>query len=251
MPSSCSVGSETRPAVTWWANSRKVDVTPPGAGYTLYYDTHGVYGHDQRWLDGRWALGCLRRDRRRPPREHLRLLHGSLGSQRSVFRVCAALAVAALVGCGTDSESEVSAARIDRQGEVDRSEQFFERLGECLTEKGFPASVQSDGALMVNHGGQVGAARTAEEACTEQLGGWPTSAPPNEEELEKFYDLQVEAYECLVRHGHDPLPPSSKAAFVATYLSGESWFAHMPAVPGSPTLPTTECPLPSLADIDW
>lgn len=184
-------------------------------------------------------------------RQHPRLVRLAEGLQRSVAGVLAVLVGAVAVGCGTDAESEAPSASVDRQAEADRSEQFFDRLGECLTEMGFPASVQADGGLMVNHGGQAEAAQAAEEACTEQLGGWPTSAPPNEEELEKFYDVQVETHDCLVEHGHDPVTPSSKAEFVATYLTGESWYAHMPVVPGGPLLPTSDCPLPSLADVDW
>lgn len=39
--SQCNVGSETRPAVTWRA-SKVVEVTPPGATYTLVYGTSGT-----------------------------------------------------------------------------------------------------------------------------------------------------------------------------------------------------------------
>lgn len=169
----------------------------------------------------------------------------------SSARLLGALCAVALVGGCAEKSPDVSAAHVDRQAEVERSQQFYAQLGECLTERGFPAQVQPDGALKVDHGGQADQLAEVESTCTEQLGGQPTAAVPGEVELGMFYDVQVEAYECLTEHGLNPMPPSTREEFVATYLTGESWYAHQPLTPGGSPMPTAQCPLPQLTDIDW
>lgn len=136
-----------------------------------------------------------------------------------------------------------------REAEAIEAQAFFRDLAACLTDRGFPSNVQDDGAVMVQHGEQAEAWREAEAACTEELGGWPTSQPLSESELGQLYDLEVEAHECLVSQGLDPLPPSSREQFVETYLTGESWYAHKPPTAGASPLPTNRCPQPRLANI--
>lgn len=160
-------------------------------------------------------------------------------------------AVLPLAACGSPERPVETTGPVDRQAERDAADAYFARLGECLTDKGFPASVQADGALKVDHGGRSEQLAAAEAECAGEVGPQPTAVAPDATELGKFYDVQVNAYECLTNHGLDPVPPSSKEQFVATYLTGESWWAHQPQQPGGPPMPTTDCPLPQLTDIEW
>lgn len=158
--------------------------------------------------------------------------------------------ISTLLLSGCEESANPSAPSLSlREVEAIQAREFFEGLASCMTEKGFPSTVQEDGAVMVEHGAQGEAWREAEAVCTEELGGWPTSTPLTEQELGQLYDLEVKAYECLVARGLDPLPPSSKEQFVETYLTGESWYAHKPPVAGGSPLPTTDCPQPRLSDI--
>lgn len=54
--SDCTVGSDTRPAVTWRARQGDVEVTPPGTNYVLNYSTgtnyHGLTNGGI--MDGGW-----------------------------------------------------------------------------------------------------------------------------------------------------------------------------------------------------
>lgn len=57
-PSSCDVGTDTRPAVTWWAWG-DVDVTPPGFSYALEYDTYGYWNGTTNgglMVGGKWVV---------------------------------------------------------------------------------------------------------------------------------------------------------------------------------------------------
>lgn len=56
--SSCGA-DEPRPAVAWRALGSRVEVTPPGAGYTLIYNTNGIYtGTENGGLTagGKWIV---------------------------------------------------------------------------------------------------------------------------------------------------------------------------------------------------
>lgn len=150
-------------------------------------------------------------------------------------------------GSGTTSES----GRPDREAEQERGEAFNRRLSECVTDAGIPMTWdETEGAHRVEHGGDVQTYRRIQDDCVEQLGGWPTAAPVGTEELEKLYELELEAYQCLIDHGYQPEPPSTQEEYVATYVTGESWYAFKPDVPGG-TIPDSECEQPDFADIEW
>lgn len=111
--------------------------------------------------------------------------------------------------------------------------------------------MQPDGGLLTNHGGRYDDYIEAEDACNNDFGPLPTSAPLTDAELSKFYDLQVDSYECLVDHGYSPSRPPSREIFIATYEAEGSWEAHLPDDPGATYLESSECPRPSLEDIEW
>lgn len=154
-----------------------------------------------------------------------------------------------LSSCSTASTAPEE-EHVDRQAEAEEFLAFSRDMADCLTEAGFPSTYREfDGGISVS-GGTPEEQRAARMACEETLGGVPESPPLSAEELGALYDLEIEAYACLVDHGYEPAPPSSKEQFVATYATGESWYAHQSPVEGG-VIPDTQCPQPDPADVDW
>lgn len=163
--------------------------------------------------------------------------------------VLSAAVAVILSSCSADStvpEDE----HVDRQADAEALVVFSRGMADCLTEAGFPSTYREvDGGISVS-GGTPEERRAVMATCEKKLGGSPESPPLSHEELEALYDLEVEAYTCLVNHGYEPMPPSSKEQFVATYATGESWYAHQSSVEGG-VIPDTDCPYPNPSDIDW
>jgi|SRR5690606_30606462 len=165
-------------------------------------------------------------------------------------------AVDGLAATGEVTPSDpATSTRPDREAFAEDVLSYRGRQAECLREMGFDVTlVEGDTAapMVIKFGaGGPDEVRRAKKECEERLGGAPTAPLADDLELSKFYDLQVEAYECLVKHGHSPEPPSTREAFVATYYTGGSWYAHKPAVPEGAPIPDDVCPQPMLADIEW
>lgn len=123
-----------------------------------------------------------------------------------------------------------------------------------MTEAGYPSEWnQQLGAVEVKGvNGNQGAMRGAADECAERLGGYPTFAPFTDEELGALFELELKTYQCLLDHGYQPEPPSSKEQFVATYRTGDSWYSYR--LPPGQTLTQSaemECPQPRPADIEW
>lgn len=173
------------------------------------------------------------------------------------YRACIAftgllVTAVALGGCGDDSDSvNPDDVRPDRAAEAEAGEKYMRDFASCVTENGIPMTWDANmEAYRVDHGGDVAGMRRVQDDCHAQLGGPLLATPLSTEELEKFYDLQVEAHECLLALGYDVVPPSSKEAFIATFESGDSWYAHESANPGV-FIPDDECPQPDYTDITW
>lgn len=168
----------------------------------------------------------------------------------------ASILVLGVTGCGNSSSmSDTSTStRFDRQAYAEEALTFQKAEAECLTELGFPASIQPEDRgltpMKVEHNGRIEEMREARENCAERLGGRPTAPPPDAEELGKFYDLEIEAYECLVAHGYTPDLPPSRETYVSSYFAeaGGPWSAHR--IDGK-FLPVTECPEARPENIEW
>lgn len=167
-----------------------------------------------------------------------------------MIRIALSVSVAIILSsCSADSTAPGD-EHVDRQAEAEALVAFSRGMADCLTEAGFPSTYREvDGGISVS-GGTPEERRAAMATCEETLGGAPESPPLSREELEALYDLEMEAYTCLIDHGYQPAPPSSKEQFVATYASGESWYAHKSPVEGG-VIPDTDCPYPEPADIEW
>lgn len=165
----------------------------------------------------------------------------------------------AVGGCATGSEStdESTNSHIDRLALRAPYDAWQVRQAECLTEMGFPASVAPENAIgsvvpmQIDYGNDYDAFLEAEQSCEEKIGAAPEMPLLSDAELGKLYDLEVQAYECLVEHGYQPDPPSTREEYVATYYTGTSWTAFFPSTPGSGMLPDTECQQPMAEDITW
>lgn len=120
-----------------------------------------------------------------------------------------------------------------------------------MEDEGFPATVYDDGGRSFQGAGTLGQEELLAllDSCAEQAGGLPDSRPALDVEKEVLYDLEVDAYNCLVAHDFEPEPPTTREQFVATFDMAHHWTAH--ARRGASYLPADECPRPTLADITW
>lgn len=163
-----------------------------------------------------------------------------------------------VVGCtGGESSQEVeSPTHVDRQALRDEDNAWLARQAECLTELGYPARVAPELAignvqtLWIDPHADPEGVQQAQLTCEERIGGRPEMPLASDEELSKMYDLELEAYQCLVNHGYQPMEPSTREEYIESYYTGESWFAFLPAT-GTGMLPDTECSQPMPEDITW
>lgn len=148
----------------------------------------------------------------------------------------------------TDGADPMTPSTVDRQTEADSAQTWLKERAECLTDAGFPSTYDPvDQSISISKGsGQDAEFAAADAACSTELGGPPTFAPLTEAEIEFLYAESVEAYECLVAEGFDPVPPTTLEQFKATYSTGP-WFPHQDATSGG-GLPDDVCPQPSLVD---
>lgn len=178
---------------------------------------------------------------------------------RGIDQILGSLALMLLIGittgCGGATSTDGGASgSFDRKAYAEESLRFRMQESECLTELGFPASIQPEDRGMIpmkiEHNGRLEEMREAREVCAERLGGRPSAPPPDEAELSRFYDLEVEAYKCLLANGYDPEPPPSRATYVAAYWASPDgpWTAHRG---DEGFLPDTECPVAQPENINW
>lgn len=103
----------------------------------------------------------------------------------------------------------------------------------------------------VEHGGDVEGMRAAEAQCDGRLGDPPQAPPLSEAEIGKLYDMELEAYECLVAQGFAPREPSTREAYIAQFDSGNNWRAHQQQQEQVPDFPDDQCRLPMPEFIEW
>ena len=182
---------------------------------------------------------------------------GHRGSGRVVAACVGALALSACGGGGT-SEDTATVTHVDRMAEREKVQAYLERKADCLTELGWPAEMAPEEAIggilvpmKVEHGGDHEGMRAAEAQCDERLGGSPTFAPVSEAEIGKLYDMELEAYECLVEQGYAPREPSTREEYIAKFDSGTNWRAHQQQLPETPDFSDAVCPQPMPEFIEW
>lgn len=145
------------------------------------------------------------------------------------------LIVLLFLGACSSDEDAADAPVVDRQAEVESGRQWMLGMAECLTEAGFPSTVEAADELSVDHSPeQVQQLDEATRACAEDLGGFPEVEPFSEEELGRLYDANLEkVVGCLREHGFDPGPPPSREKFISDY---QDYQAGLQVIPWSPFL---------------
>ena len=138
----------------------------------------------------------------------------------------------------------------DRAADALRWAAFEKARDQCMGDNGFPVTVHPDGGRNFSGTGVLGQEELLAllDECAAQAGGEPALLPVTELEKGAMYDLEVEAYECLVEHGYVPDPPPTRERYVETFDTGP-WAGHLRVEGG--WLPDDECPKPTLEDITW
>lgn len=130
------------------------------------------------------------------------------------------------------------------------SAEWNDRVMACLADAGITVTRLDDGW-------EVEVGSTSDEAfaaveqleadCREAVGPYPTPAPVTAEEASLLYDANLDAAECLRKHGVFPPEASSRERFVAAYLAMEPPWSPF-SVPGALQLQEV-CPQPHLIDV--
>lgn len=113
---------------------------------------------------------------------------------------------------------------MDREAEVESGREWMVRMAECLTEAGFPSTVDAADQMSVDHGPeQFDQLDEATQRCAEGLGGFPQVEPFSSEELGRLYDAKIEQeVGCLKEHGFDPPTPPSREKYISDYQAYQS-----------------------------
>lgn len=136
--------------------------------------------------------------------------------------------------------------------------QWKQDYASCMTDLGFPATVQADGGVAVQGAGlpeQHEAYLAAEAQCDPQPSKEElASATPyvmTDAEIEYLYALTVRAYECLVDQGFTPAEPESLESYRAQVMnrSASQWDPFYRG-PGRGSFPTGACKNPLLMTYD-
>lgn len=131
-------------------------------------------------------------------------------------------------------------------------DEFQVRQDACMGERGYPVAVHEDGGRQYAGSGNLGQAGLLEllDDCAQEAGGQPTSEPLSEAEISALYDLDVQAYECLVAAGFDPEPPSTRDAYLAAFANDSPpWTPFSDASILSAAASSDPCPQPEVRDI--
>lgn len=159
----------------------------------------------------------------------------------------ALFAVALTAGCSNGAEIAPTTVP-DRIAEAAEHELFMDRMAQCMTEHGFPATDNGDGGVRIDVApGQDEAYDAAIEAC-EQSQQPPNVSEFTEDEVRSLYDQSVEAYWCLQQLGYRPSEPVSFEVFldqVRNASKGAPWSPFVSTEQRGP-LPDSVCKQPRL-----
>lgn len=100
------------------------------------------------------------------------------------------------------SPSTVASARIDRAAADEEIRSWYQRLGECFTELGFPATQEGNGLSIYTPPGSESQYKAADTECTARVGPHPELVPYSQEEFGYLYDSLLESAKCLRDHGY-------------------------------------------------
>lgn len=125
--------------------------------------------------------------------------------------------------------------------------EYNEELTACMTDHGFPATLQGDGGVRVDVAdGQDDDYFATLESCRESIDTSVRDAPLSDAELEWFYEANLEAYECLTEHGFSPSEPVSLEVFRQQIERQEPQWS--PFRTDTARISTSQCPEPTILD---
>lgn len=139
----------------------------------------------------------------------------------------------------------------DRQAEAEVWAAFNKARDICMGDRGHAVTVYDDGGRSFEGTGSLERDELLAllNDCAEEAGGEPPIVSLVDVEISQFYDRELEVYQCLIDHGHEPVPPPTREVYLATWETGP-WNPH--SVPQEEKrLPVDECPATEVADIDW
>lgn len=165
--------------------------------------------------------------------------------------LCALVLSGLIVGGCSTSELVTEGQVVDRGAEAEYRRQYQAFVVDCLTEAGFPSELMPDGSVKSVHGDHYDDYIQAGQVCDKTFGPLPSAVPPGAEELSRFYDLQIESYECLIERGHQPKAPPSRETYIELFPTDNAWDAYLPSREGDVLIEDPACPRPQFEDIKW
>lgn len=161
-----------------------------------------------------------------------------------------------LGGCSGTDESE-GPSQVDREAEVESAREWMVRMAECLTEAGFPSTIEAADEMTVDHGPeQMDELDEATQRCAEQLGGFPQYEPFSAEELGRLYDAKLEQeVACLEENGFEPPTPPSRGKYISDYQAYQSgqhvipWSPFVDLGPDASSRASELCPQVGVHDL--
>lgn len=103
-------------------------------------------------------------------------------------------------GAAEDGQSQQVV--VDRAAQDEMVRTWYSRLGDCLTELGFPASLEAGTLKVYTPPGSEGQYKEADQECHARVGPHPELVPYSKEEFGYLYDALVESEQCLREHGY-------------------------------------------------
>lgn len=168
---------------------------------------------------------------------------------------CVALvsAVFLLSGCNPtgDTDTADSVATEDFKNFDQQVRAYYEKQAACLTEAGFPTTVNADGSITISG---IDFERDAQvvRRCDDVSGEHPELPTPSEEGLSEFYARLLDVHECLEANGLSSVQPPSEQVFIESYLASlQGGSSDAPWHPYAEFSSEVEkkCPAPLLEDV--
>lgn len=131
---------------------------------------------------------------------------------------------------------------------------WYQRLGECFTELGFPATQEGNGLSIYTPPGSESQSEAADSECSARVGPHPELIPYSKEEFGYLYDALLESAGCLRSHGYViNVEMPTRETWVEMSVAAEQSGKNAPPSPyeGFESVVAEEkCPYPDGADIE-
>lgn len=178
---------------------------------------------------------------------------------RKLLSVLLVATMAATVIAGCSSEKDSPPDEESEHGAPVSSQQYAELMYACLTEKGWDVELTEFGEFEASFpDDQKDAYHADSEACREEHNLDKPPPPMSRDAASEYFDLMLEAAECLKDLGHAVPEPPSREAFIATMTtldpSGDFWDPYLEAMDAATSQEEWDevrraCPQPERPDV--